>query len=383
LLLDVKLRTHCGGFLQIGSHNEVEFIHRTASDYLKKKDVWDGVLSHTNGEGSATGFDAHLALLIACVVSFKRDLVKDSRSVEIVQAHFYEAARYGKSVCPHNLHAQILLLDEFDRAAMVAYRSAKPTKDEISEFDPSTHWSALLFPVHWKTTFLSIASHETVNSYVEMKLSTNPRLLEHGTGLPLLGFSFLSNARSHYSVLSKILDLLEILLAQGADPNEKYEGVTMWQYWVHYIHWGTLDGQSRVKMLPALKRIFRSILNHDVDLHVCCIMDSQIWENVYPKQETRENRGFRSLRRQLIDHSKGEDELGDVSLESFFEEDHSLSAVITDIFNTEQDPHGADELLEHIAMLKHQKESSSHGGASAGHKKKRKRNKKKGKNSGA
>jgi hypothetical protein len=151
----------------------------------------------------------------------------------------------------------------------------------------------------------------------------------------------------------------------------------MWQYWVHYIHCKAIE----VKKLPALRRIFKSMLNRGVDLHVCCIMDPQIWENVYPKKKTQGNQGFGSLRRRLMDHCKRNDGIRDESLESSFEEIHSLSAVITDIFNTEEDSHGADELLECIAMLKDQKESSSHGGVSVGHNKKKNKNRKKGKNS--
>jgi hypothetical protein len=244
----------------------------------------------------------------------------------------------------------------------------------------------LVFPIHWETTFLSIASYATVNSYVETKLSTNPHLLEHGTGLPLLGFIFLSHKPTSPEFgTSGNLDLLEILLAQGADPNERYEGVTMWQYWVQYMHCSPSFREIGDETLPALKRIFKSMLNRGVDLHVCCIMDSQIWDNVYPKQETSRMRSSwycGPIRRQLILHGKRKNGLRDEPLESSFEEVHSLSAVITDIFNTEQDPDGADELLEYIAMLKGQKESRSHGGASVGQKKKKK-NRKKGKNSGA
>jgi hypothetical protein len=386
-ILDAKLRTHCGGLLQIKHRDRVEFIHRTARDYLEKKDVWDDLLTQTNG-GSATGFDACFALLIAYIIAFKRFLVRHPRDVEAVIDYFFEASRYGKFVCPYNLHAQMLLLDEFDRAAMVAYRSAKVTKDERNEFDPSTHWSALIFSVRWKTTFLSMASYQTVNSYVERKLSTNTRLLEQGTGLPLLGFVFLSSKWEYSSVASGTWDLLEILLAQGLDPNERYEGVTIWQYWVHYMHCYDSYGQTGVKMLPAIERIFKSMLNCGVDLHVCCIMDSKIWENVYSEEEMRGGRLLRDcaiVRHHLTIHSESEDGIGDKSLWRPFKEIHSLSAVITDIFNTEQDPHGADELLEYIATLKDQKESSSYGGAGVGQRKKnkKKKNRKKGKNSGA
>jgi hypothetical protein len=384
-ILDAKLRTHCGGLLQIGHRYRVEFIHRTARDYLEKKDVWDDLLTQTNGD-SATGFDACFALLIAYIIAFKRFLVRHPRDVEVLD-YFFEASRYGKFVCPYNLHAQMLLLDEFDRAAMVAYRSAKVTKDERNEFDPSTHWSALIFPVRWKTTFLSMASYQTVNSYVERKLSTNTRLLEQGTGLPLLGFIFLSSESEYSSATSDTWGLIEILLAQGLDPNERYEGVTIWQYWVHHMHCYYSYGQTGAETLPTIKRIFKSMLNCGVDLHVCCIMDSQIWESVYREEEMKRgglSRDYEFVRRRLINHSKRNNGIRDESLESSFEEIHSLSAVITELFNTEQDPHGADELLEYIAMLKDQNESTSHGGAGVGQgKKNKKKNRKKGKNSGA
>jgi hypothetical protein len=156
----------------------------------------------------------------------------------------------------------------------------------------------------------------------------------------------------------------------------------MWQYWVHCMHWYTSYGEVEVEKLLALKRIFKSMLNCGVDLYVCCLIDPQIWENVYPEQENygiRHTWDYSTVRDQLIDHCKRKDGIGDESLESSFEEIHSLSTVITDIFNTQQDPHGADELLEYIAMLKDQKECSSHGGASVEQKKKK--NRKKGKNS--
>jgi hypothetical protein len=235
----------------------------------------------------------------------------------------------------------------------------------------------LELPVNWKTSFFAISLYGSLCHYVKKKITTAPGVLTHETGIPLLGFTFLSKLHWHW--LNEDLELLENLLALGADPNQKYEGYTLWQYWVHYIH-SIGVGRWNASDRGSLKSIFRCMLNCGVDLDVHCIKDPAIWSKIYREERITTHIRWRHNQDDLSYHAGGSSQIGGGTLERLFEERHSLVPVITDLFNTEDDPHGADELLEYIATLKAQKASGSHGGTNTGPKRK-KRNRKKGGNS--
>jgi hypothetical protein len=207
------------------------------------------------------------------------------------------------------------------------------------------------------------ASCENLNGYVEGKVSTNLDLVKprgsEDDHTPLLCL-FLAHRGEAYCLDGRHL-LVESLLKLGANPNDTFLGVTVWQYWLHFLHSYSYLAQDQVAR-DIIKRIIRLMLDKNVDLDAGCIRDREIWAKVYYSPQN----GDWGIWREALEYHMNEAENSSDKDEDKYEnrdedkaEDanpkhgsHSLTSIIKDLFNTEEDPHGADDLLEYIEELK-------------------------------
>lgn len=242
------------------------------------------------------------------------------------------------------------------------------------------------------------------------------------------------------------LELIDILLESGADPNEIYEGYTIWQYFVHSLHTRLPPEKGNVMTLDyrnALKQRVKALMERGVDLDVCCIKESEVWERLYrvegPEGHSPEelNKAVASLWIAFAKHAgnnDGEDgdakslnssdsastvsstsqinssgppsrntirqsdnyptgtgdgdnivesddderdetqteaslqakPEGNVEEDPLFEEHHSLTTIFKEWFETKDDLHGADDILELMGRLKATKATTQNvdGGSS-------------------
>jgi hypothetical protein len=217
--------------------------------------------------------------------------------------------------------------------------------------------------------------------------------VERVLGLPLIGFAFVG---TDTNILNESLcRVVEFLLEQGADPNEAFEGYTMWEYFIHYVHtaWDVYSLSLLWKENKSLKRLLEAFMKRGADLDICCIEDDKVWDRVFnygssehlkarapyfkfflirhvvpsTDLDTRrfkraESTGSCSTTSTLSAKSSSTTDQSEVSDSNevsmheneniSFEARHSLDAVIKGCFATEDDPTGADELLELMATLK-------------------------------
>ena len=195
------------------------------------------------------------------------------------------------------------------------------------------------------------------------------------------------------------LKVLEFLLEQGADSNETFMGHTMWQYFIHCVHTRS-DDRPRIRNIfiawhtATVKKIVKQFLKKGADLDICCIEDCEVWDQVYGDYTTVElhnwlGHGAKRLKAHVKYYKNSKikafkqvqsntdfnatvstsfaSSLGPAIREKAsaleesrikeneriaFEKRHSLTTIFRDLFETEEDPHGADELLELMAALK-------------------------------
>jgi hypothetical protein len=195
------------------------------------------------------------------------------------------------------------------------------------------------------------------------------------------------------------LKVLEFLLEQGADPNETFMGHTMWQYFIHYVHTAS-DNQLHIGKgfiawhRATIKKIVEYFLKKGADLDICCIEDCELWDQVYDYETSASllhwlSSPFASLKAHVGHYKnlkiKEFKQIGSTTdlnaavstsfasslgpaieekvsaLEEIpikgnerivFEKCHSLTTIFREWFETKDDPHGADELLELMATLK-------------------------------
>lgn len=370
--MDVWLRTRCGGLLEIAGR-WVLYIHRTVRDFLKQNE------SLVKGSGSALlpsimDYDPRIALCTAQALTFKRGMLEPPSDVSAFDPiDWLESVLWkARAIRPSNVAALVLLLDECDRS--LSLTQLRIGDGKTKQVESKLHWSNQGWPRTWETNFLHYAIEKGLPRYVETKLAASPSLLEPKSGIPLLAFCFLSRENmTDLSTLS-ILESMEILLEHGANPNDCFEGYSVWQDWVHFAHETLCDGAWSIDR-PRLERIFRLLLQNCVDLEVCCLQQSLVWDRIFDSQginskETREI--LKDCQYRMLSHGKESRGLtSDAGLplmsnhveEEQWKEHHCLTAVIQDIFNTKEKPDGANELLELVAKLKADKRCADQSGS--------------------
>jgi hypothetical protein len=369
--MKIRLATRCGGLLEIRLSEDgdpfLSYIHRTAKDYVESKAVWNRLLAYTSL--IPNGFDPNMALLMHSVLSCKRAMGR-KWGLGFILSCWDEVSRYARIMPQSSLDIQILLLDEFDSVALQLFEGNQHGLNDEQRMDlQKVHWTNFHLPSSWKTSFLSEAIRRHLVPYAVAKLNSNPSPdspLYRKLGMPLLGFTFLASLDSH--IPREMAKAMEALLRLGANPNELYEGHSLWQYWLHAVHtefqvkrlWG-----YDITMLSYLKNIFVIFLECGADVDVCCLEDAHAWRVIYPEYSAD---SFQYKRNELIAHGnvesaeKTEDSQASgnsITNGASFKELHSLTTVIKNIFNTQNDPTGAAELLEIIA--KHKTENTTKG----------------------
>jgi hypothetical protein len=358
--MTVWLRTRCGGLLEI-SHGCVSYIHRTVKDFLEQ----DKLLIEGSGStllASRMKYDPWTALGISKTLTLKRNMFGSSSDVLPFPAKLKPAHWYARGIHPSNSDTLVQLLDECDKILSMHQLKIRTERPERSKSD--MHWSNIRWPRSWKTNFLCYAVENHLPEYVKAKLVSNPHLLKSKPGMPLLAFCFLSIDLNDVFDIST-LEFMEILLEHGADPNELFEGYSVWQYWLHFVHVlvhrnsGWYIGYA----LSRLESIFKLLLRNSVDLNACCFQYSQVWGSVYNLEGIHDgdiDTNLRKRRKALAIHgeavklSNSNEVLSPwlaKRVEKLRKERHSLTAVIEDVFDTKDNPEGANELLGLIAKL--------------------------------
>lgn len=352
------VRTRCGRLLEIND-DEVDFIHRTASDYMECDEVWERIITYTTQSG--TSFAPSCNLLMSNVLTLKRALLKGPQSLEklgdLLRTTWRSSVRHAYRITgakePIDPNIPIGLLDEHNRVATMLWDRMKSTEEQqpIVEDWITSH---VYWPRHWGNDFLRLALDEGLYFYVEAKI-TPSHFLPEQSGMPLLAFSFLK-IQSFYG--NESYQMMDLLLARGADSNAVYKNYTIWQWWIYWLH-ATRPFGLTYELSRLGKEICRHLLEQDVDLdlEVCSIRDSTIRNKLFLNEQDLDFIHWDRLMRHanntdsksLNSEVSTTENAGNISL---FKERHCLTAVIKDCFSSEEEPHGADELLELIATLK-------------------------------
>jgi hypothetical protein len=397
--MDDMLRTRCGGLIECEltqtNHalDNLHYLHRTVRDYLVRADIWEGICSYNR---HSSMFDPHLQMIMSYVLRLKRLFLFEKLPPENASQvtydlwtcmcwHLAEIGESWSSDCrTRDFTVLGRLLDEFDRAATKLSHKAHALRGGTVG-----HWSNQNVPVAWESDFLCEAIRQKLLFYVAPRFLLNGESVERVSGLPLIGFAFLDSTPMFLT--ESFCRMVEFLLEQGADPSEVFEGYTMWEYLIHYVHTACVPLLWRETKF--LKRLLEAFMKRGADLDICCIEDDKIWDRVFnygssehlkarvpyikkflishvvqftnvdtKRFKRAESTGSSSTTSTLSVESPStieQSEVSDSNEESMhenenlsFEERHSLDAVIKGCFATERDPHGADELLELMATLK-------------------------------
>jgi hypothetical protein len=222
----------------------VEYIHRTARDYLWKPEIWSHIVLDSN---ESSQFDPHLALLGGIVMELKTipalkiptdDSTGFMQGPLVLASSAMEEAIFVDS---HHLRALTSLVNEIDNVMSVIWKSSWDDKTRKNDDSNEDHFSDYIYGAYYgpteprqasRSSIITLAIRFSLVEYVQGKLGRDSNLTQKKLGRPLLAYLAPVSSQNHLNTFKANLaplPMATLLLAAGSDPNEAFEGNTMWQ----------------------------------------------------------------------------------------------------------------------------------------------------------
>ena len=242
-----RLNGRCKGLLEVYEEDGadhaslqfvVDFLHRTVKEFLETT-AMPVMLSHYVD----SSFDVDLELCKSYLAQLK--------SIEHYFYHIFEVPRplltkflaHARNYEQSHGRPLTRLIDELDEAFKIL--GTQPNRQpQISRFK-EYHWSndGFLPEQCMERSFLTFAMAAGLHLYSREKLESNSSLVKQKQGRPLLDCALRPNWREESRIREHIsqwqekpdVRIVELMLAQGADPNEPYEGYTVWSLFLDLI----------------------------------------------------------------------------------------------------------------------------------------------------
>jgi hypothetical protein len=367
----------------------ISYLHRTVKDFIERPNVWERLVQRTQH----SGFDPHRALITAYVIELKTtSLISNAKTI-------YDGGGEILSRCsglePSVSRAHIELVDELDRVVSVRSGDHDPelSHEHWSNGNPAWDNTTIKKRRQWKSDILTMAMKSNMNWYINAKLaSTDFMAVKTREGLPLLAFALCFDSWGlEGKATIPSYNVVQLLLDNGANPNEMYEWRTIWQYTIHYVHILN-DMEAKLPDFPCWMQIFKLMLEHGADPYACCIREDSCdvgWARSDPYACIKEGRSdfgwacsvglkkggemgydLASIRDHTLYRIKpwpgeGNPHEDDDDPDTRHENHHSVTAIVYDVFRIRGVP-GVDELIKVLEEAKQ----------AAGIREKRKRKKK-------
>lgn len=237
-----RLRSRCAGLIELrpisdepGGEPEVQYLHRTVADWLRKDQVWDKIIDSTRG----TEFNPHDSIIVSLLLQLKSSELNDQISKNdfplvdqwlLVRALMVMVSSLKKTL---GKDEPIEILDELDRVMTVHFRKARVLFQDY--FHPKwENWyrtGAGSLRSHIDT-FLAFAIEVDLDHYVRTKIDANGGTIPKINGRPLLHSLVGAYTGPRMGTSGKITatkaSIAEYLLKHGANPNEKFDGISPW-----------------------------------------------------------------------------------------------------------------------------------------------------------
>ncbi|KAF4632431.1 hypothetical protein G7Y89_g5697 [Cudoniella acicularis] len=299
--IDLRLRSRCLGLLEIDRRGpRVQFIHKTAREFIGHPSIWGSILAQT----ANTGFNVNLSLLSSYILqlkSWKKGVPAGAQAphsqLKVLWSLVHGAMHFARLTERSTRESQTTLLDQLDRALKFHIDVIFPSVYDFSRivlmeegldiqpFTPfsemvpykESHWSDLIpyyafrrCPFH--TCFLSFAIQHGLLLYVQSKLAgTHHQELPSKAGRPFLDYPlYVDDDRPGRDFTST--DMVETLLNHGANPNEIFNGRTPWQNVLTYLlQYGSAFGRrSGRKEIEKWGRMLELLILHNANPNACC-----------------------------------------------------------------------------------------------------------------
>lgn len=311
----------------------IVYLHKTLSDFLKQPKTWDSILDATRN----TDFNPRMALLMGVVNEAKMTPLRNvfetgmGRLREII----------GFQLAPETPMVQ--LIEELDRVYDMRWKE-QGHRPHWSRGDPiwvagRPDWADDLDSAAVQAGLLSLvkARRDLASAANRAQMEGLPLPFLFGKrrpGLPLLLYAVSFQTWARNKSWNYDLEVVRNLLASGCDPNEIFQGYTVWQYVIHHIH--STSYQMSIDQAMQRVEIMTLFLMHGADPHACCIEDSRRFDQATglltaTNSELVERSYCHEWESQVIGTKRGFDE-ATWDANHIHPYLHSVTAVVEDIF---------------------------------------------------
>ncbi|KAF2495803.1 hypothetical protein BU16DRAFT_356973 [Lophium mytilinum] len=216
----------------------IQYAHETVLQFLTKPEVWPEILKKNTDEG----FAVESAVLKSLVLQIKTwTSPAGRREVGCPWDLILSTLRYAAYAEQKLGRAQTTLLDALDASVSSHFRQRVQEKPQPRyngrPLFPDSHWSEF-WPtdfqrsLRWRDNFLALAIRHNLHHYAAAKLhALGPAALAQKPGRPLLSYAFLPVPGAPLADPA----LIELLLANGADPNAPFAASSPWQTFLRYL----------------------------------------------------------------------------------------------------------------------------------------------------
>ena len=221
------------------AHLTVDFLHRSLRDFFLTPAVQKLLHQYTRGPYNARMF------------------YRNARLVQLVALNRIEAG-FPIAVGLASYIFSTLAVHDYRNSAGAAQMTAlmRPVIENMvryEESDQSSGWYVTDVLNTWRSegsTFLTLAIDFGLESYIRAHMT--PQIVQSKTGRPILDYLL----RSRFIPIAweeclgnrfPHLEFLHVVLESGADPNEKYQGVSIWAFFLCYVadYFGLQDIHSQ------------------------------------------------------------------------------------------------------------------------------------------
>ncbi|KAL8794629.1 MAG: hypothetical protein Q9195_002825 [Heterodermia aff. obscurata] len=273
-----RINSRCKGLLEVYHINygttyfnsHVGFLHRTVKEFLLMKSTTKFMELYRDGS-----FDVNLALCRAFIAMMKGfDYTRyDHKTFEWALLGLF---KYARDIEMQKGEALVTILDElYEVAAELYQRSHQPAVKHEQRWFPTS--DATFRQSSYKSQFWMLIMAANLQLYVKTKLREHKVDLK-SLGRPLLDCALRIGAypyervynptraesgylpiRPHHKTWMST-DLIDLLLVEGADPNEVWDGRTVWSHFLYKLH--LLNRRRGLKDHESLWSIVRSLVRY-------------------------------------------------------------------------------------------------------------------------
>jgi hypothetical protein len=262
--MEVRLKTRCAGLLEVQGYQrlyrgransivhkwngKVQYLHRTARDFLESPKEWQAITFRT----STTGFDADLALLRAYVLLLGFPGLGEREIPRIVKLAMEHAQHYQDNHLKQESNLSFPWLDALDRTMSSRTTAWPPQFRPIDSADGELNELTVLY---WEDNFISLSIQYGLFDYVCHKVRHDPGLFSRKSGRPLLSYAIKPIAVTSpqfFPGAALVLDgpktpsikIAKFLLEQGANPNQVFKTRTPWVDYLRFLKLDVTDVMS-------------------------------------------------------------------------------------------------------------------------------------------